>query len=167
MTSINPAVLAISGPIGSGKTTIATLLSQRLGWPHAAYGDLVRAIATAAACPRPQHLQHIGAELIADGWSAFTRRVLHHAWWPGSRSSWTACVARAPSPRCNGSPPPCPSSSSTWTSQPTPGSSAPASGTTFPPTLAQTKPTPWNRTRRSQARSRPPVLPLPTDRALT
>jgi pantothenate kinase-related protein Tda10 len=31
-----PAVLAISGPIGSGKTTITTLLSQRIGWPHPA-----------------------------------------------------------------------------------------------------------------------------------
>jgi len=85
MTRIQPALLAISGPIGSGKTTMAALLSQRLGWPRAAYGDLVRAVANSRglAHDRP-HLQQIGAELIANGWAPFTRQVLDQAEWkPG------------------------------------------------------------------------------------
>ena len=85
MTGIQPAIIAISGPIGSGKTTITALLSQRIGWPHTAYGDLVRAIATrrGLTCDR-HHLQHIGSQLIVGGWDAFTRRVLSQAAWrPG------------------------------------------------------------------------------------
>jgi adenylate kinase family enzyme len=86
MTTITePALLAISGPIGSGKTTMTALLSQRLGWLRAAYGDLVRSVATSRglAHDRP-HLQHIGAELIATGWEPFTRNVLAQAGWqPG------------------------------------------------------------------------------------
>ena len=55
MTSMNPAVLAIAGPIGSGKTTTATLLAQRLGWPQDGYGDTIRAIATPRPACQPQH----------------------------------------------------------------------------------------------------------------
>ena len=85
MTGIQPAIIAISGPIGSGKTTITALLSQRIGWPHTAYGDLVRAIATrrGLTCDR-HHLQHIGSQLIVGGWDAFTHQVLIQATWrPG------------------------------------------------------------------------------------
>ncbi len=154
MTGIQPAVIAISGPIGSGKTTITTLLSQRIGWPRTAYGDLVRAIATrrGLTCDR-RHLQHIGSQLVADGWDAFTRRVLSQAAWrpgdslivdglrhPGAVTALQRITA------------PCPSSSSTWTSQPTPGSPAHASGTTFPPArAAETKPTPSSRNFRPSA----------------
>ncbi len=82
MTSMNPAVLAIAGPIGSGKTTTATLLAQRLGWPHDGYGDTIRAIATARGLPASRSiLQQLGLELICADWGAFTRLVLDHARW--------------------------------------------------------------------------------------
>jgi adenylate kinase family enzyme len=85
MTSMNPAVLAIAGPIGSGKTTTATLLAQRLGWPHDGYGETIRAIATARGLPGSRSiLQQLGVELTDAGWGAFTRLVLDHARWaPG------------------------------------------------------------------------------------
>ena len=82
MTSMNPAVLAIAGPIGSGKTTTATLLAQRLGWPQDGYGDTIRAIATARGLPASRSiLQQLGVELTGAGWSTFTRLVLDHARW--------------------------------------------------------------------------------------
>lgn len=85
MTSLQPAVIGISGPIGSGKTTTATLLSERTNWACASYGDAVRAVAARDGAPTGRdRLQQIGAQLIADGWEAFTRRVLDQAAWkPG------------------------------------------------------------------------------------
>jgi adenylate kinase family enzyme len=82
MTSMNPAVLVIAGPIGSGKTTTATFLAQRLGWPQDGYGDTIRAVATARGLPASRSiLQQLGVELIGVGWGTFTRLVLEHARW--------------------------------------------------------------------------------------
>jgi hypothetical protein len=85
MTSMNPAVLAIAGPIGSGKTTTAALLARRLGWPLAGYGDTIRATAAARGLPASRStLQQLGLELTGGGWDTFTRLVLQHARWaPG------------------------------------------------------------------------------------
>jgi dephospho-CoA kinase len=85
MTSMNPAVLAIAGPIGSGKTTTATLLAQQLGWPQDGYGDMIRAVATTRNLPASRSiLQQLGVELTGAGWDTFTRLVLDHARWaPG------------------------------------------------------------------------------------
>ena len=86
MTHVPAALVAISGPIGSGKTTMTAQLSLELLWPHAAYGDLVRAVATSRGLAHDRrNLQRIGAELIASGWETFTRQVLAQAGWtPGS-----------------------------------------------------------------------------------
>lgn len=85
MTRLRPALVAIAGPIGSGKTTTARLLSQHTGWPATSYGDAVRAAAAARGIPGDRHqLQRIGAQLIARGWDAFTERVLDQVTWkPG------------------------------------------------------------------------------------
>jgi DNA polymerase III delta prime subunit len=127
MTSMNPAVLAIAGPTGSGKTTTAALLAQQLGWPHDGYGDTIRATATARGLPASRSiLQQLGVELTGTGWGSFTRLVLGHArWHHGSRSSWTAC-ATCPQPPPSARPSPrSPASSSTWTCPPAPPSPAP------------------------------------------
>ena len=138
MTSMNPAVLAIAGPIESGKTTTATLLAQRLGWPHDGYGDTIRTIATArGGLPASRSiLQQLGMELTGVDWSTFTRLVLitpggHH----GSRSSGTAC-ATCPPPPPSARPSARSPASSTWTCPPAPPSPAPAAATR-PPALAQ------------------------------
>jgi adenylate kinase family enzyme len=51
MNSVTPAVVAITGPIGSGKTTTAALLARQLAWPKAGYGDTIRAIAAGRGLP--------------------------------------------------------------------------------------------------------------------
>ncbi|GEM_PF-2496721 len=80
--TVQPAAIAISGPIGAGKTTVATHLAMRLGWQRAAYGDLIRSVATSRGLTHDRAtLQQIGAELIANGWNSFTRQVLDHANW--------------------------------------------------------------------------------------
>jgi adenylate kinase family enzyme len=82
MSALRPAVVALSGPIGSGKTTAARLLSQRTGWPHTSYGDVVRAEAGRAGLPQDRHqLQLVGTQLIAAGWHPFTLRVLEQVSW--------------------------------------------------------------------------------------
>ncbi len=83
--AVPPAVVAISGPIGAGKTTVATLLAERLSWPRAAYSDLIRSVATSRGLTHDRAtLQQIGTELIATGWDTFTRQVLGQAaWTPG------------------------------------------------------------------------------------
>jgi dephospho-CoA kinase len=85
MTPMNPAVVAIAGPIGSGKTTTADLLARQLAWPQAGYGDTIRAIATRRGLPASRDsLQQLGLDLISNGWDAFTALVLQHARWvPG------------------------------------------------------------------------------------
>lgn len=45
MTGIAPAAIAIAGSIGTGKTTLAALLSGQLGWPRTVYGDVLRSAA--------------------------------------------------------------------------------------------------------------------------
>ena len=39
-----PDIIALDGPVGSGKTTIGTMLSERLGYRFLDTGDLYRAL---------------------------------------------------------------------------------------------------------------------------
>jgi hypothetical protein len=73
MNSVTPAVVAIAGPIGSGKTTTAALLAGQLAWPKAGYGDTIRAIAAGRGLPASRvSLQRLGLDLTSSGWDAFT-----------------------------------------------------------------------------------------------
>lgn len=79
-------VLAISGAIASGKTTIARYVASAVGWPWTSFGAYVRAEAERRGFPddRPT-LQRLGDELVAHGIESFCRAVLVAAGWsPGS-----------------------------------------------------------------------------------
>jgi dephospho-CoA kinase len=75
-----PIVIAISGPIASGKSSIATLLAQRLAWPCVSFGGFVRQTARARRLPESREiLQPIGAELINSDPRTFCLGVLSQA----------------------------------------------------------------------------------------
>lgn len=74
--------VGLSGRIGSGKTTLAMALAERLQCPRASFGDYVRSIAAARGLDADdrQVLQDLGDELIAaQGWPSFCQAVLDHA----------------------------------------------------------------------------------------
>jgi hypothetical protein len=96
VNSLRPAIVAISGPIGSGKTTTASLLSQRTGWPRTSYGDAVRASDHRGIPHDRGDLQRIGTELIASGWDAFSRRALDLAAWQPGEPAIVEGVRHAP-----------------------------------------------------------------------
>ena len=79
-------LVALSGPIGSGKSTLSRALCEELRWPMAGFGSYVRAEARARGLPdtRPS-LQDLGDYLPREmGWEAFCRAVLDQiAWTPG------------------------------------------------------------------------------------
>jgi dephospho-CoA kinase len=76
-------VLAFSGPIGSGKTTIARQTAQTLDWKLASFGDFVRKEARRRRLDDQSRdvLQDLGDELIRRGWEGFCRAVLADSGW--------------------------------------------------------------------------------------
>jgi dephospho-CoA kinase len=71
-------VLAVAGRIAAGKTTVSSLLSDRLRWPQASFGAFVRAKASEQGIAEDrEHLQALGEELIATlGWQDFCQQTL-------------------------------------------------------------------------------------------
>lgn len=80
-------VVAVSGAIRSGKTTLADALAERLGWTRASFGDAVRAIARERGLAADREtLQALGAELVVGDLEGFVRRTLAQAKWGPDRS---------------------------------------------------------------------------------
>ena len=77
--------LGISGRIGSGKTSLAVVLAERLNCPRASFGDYVRTVATDRGLDASQRdvLQEVGDALIVAGWGAFCAAVLSGAGYSG------------------------------------------------------------------------------------
>ena len=77
------AVLAFSGLIGSGKTTIASVVATVLGWRLASFGDYVRSEAQRRGYdPATREvLQDLGHNLASQGLEGFCRAVLEDAGW--------------------------------------------------------------------------------------
>lgn len=78
-------VIAISGRIASGKSSLADALAKKTGWPLASFGAYVRveAVRRGLSASR-ESLQAVGAELVESGPDAFVRIVLgHFGWRPG------------------------------------------------------------------------------------
>lgn len=74
-------VFALSGAIGSGKTSVSRALSVELGWPRCAFGDQVRSEARMRGLDPSQRdvLQELGKELVACDPEAFCRATLDQA----------------------------------------------------------------------------------------
>lgn len=70
--------IAISGRIGSGKSTVAQELAALLGWPDASFGNYVRSVAEERGLkPDRPVLQDLGQELIDErGFDVFVTDVL-------------------------------------------------------------------------------------------
>lgn len=77
--------VGIAGRIGSGKTSLAVALAERLTCPRASFGDYVRSVATERGLDGSQRevLQEVGDDLIAAGWDAFCKAVLRSAGYSG------------------------------------------------------------------------------------
>ena len=73
--------IGVAGRIGSGKTTLASLLAKRIGCPRASFGEFVRSSAQARGLDFTERsiLQDLGDELIAEGWTPFVDAVLLQA----------------------------------------------------------------------------------------
>lgn len=80
---MKPFVVAFSGPIASGKTTIASAVAESLGWKLASFGRVVRAEAHRRGLDTTSRetLQRLGSELIDRGWEEFCDLVLSDAGW--------------------------------------------------------------------------------------
>jgi dephospho-CoA kinase len=77
---MKPVVVALSGPIGAGKTTVSRALARRLQWPRVSFGDYVRQVAIGRGLdPSRAVLQEVGLSLIGAGWASFVRGVLAQA----------------------------------------------------------------------------------------
>ena len=77
-----PIVLAFSGGIASGKSTLAAAVAQSLGWPCVSFGAYVRKQAECRGLENSREtLQEIGSSLIQKGWRGFCQNVLAQANW--------------------------------------------------------------------------------------
>ncbi len=74
-------VVAISGQLRAGKTTLAVSLADALECPRASFGDYVRASAKRRGIPQDRvTLQDLGERLIAEeGWPRFCEHTLAQA----------------------------------------------------------------------------------------
>ena len=76
-------ILAFSGSIGSGKTTISKETSRVLHWSYGSFGDYIRkeALQRGVNPESREVLQEIGSELINQGWKEFCEAVLMDSGW--------------------------------------------------------------------------------------
>jgi len=82
-----PILVAVSGRIASGKSTVAYRLAELLGCPRSSFGEYVRAVvASRGLKPHRENLQAVGDALINSGWEPFCRAVLMQSGWQPGRS---------------------------------------------------------------------------------
>ncbi|MBN8564808.1 MAG: dephospho-CoA kinase [Leptolyngbya sp. UWPOB_LEPTO1] len=79
---MKPAVLALSGSIASGKSTLSRELAQSFQWSYVSFGDYVRSVArNQGLAESRESLQLIGTELLQRDTGKFCRAVLAQAQW--------------------------------------------------------------------------------------
>ncbi|HEX9944733.1 MAG TPA: AAA family ATPase [Thermoanaerobaculia bacterium] len=82
LRALEPLVLAFSGKIGSGKSTLSAQVALALGWKLASFGEFVRAIAKIQGLDdRREVLQDLGAALVEKDVEDFCRAFLAHFRW--------------------------------------------------------------------------------------
>lgn len=76
-------ILAFSGGIGSGKTTLSKEVSTLLNWKRISFGDYVRAVAIERDIDSNsrEKLQELGESLIEKGWDVFCNDLLKKYQW--------------------------------------------------------------------------------------
>ncbi|MFO7772633.1 MAG: AAA family ATPase [Dehalococcoidia bacterium] len=75
-------VIALAGPIGSGKSTLSFAIAEELGLPRASFGDYVRSVARQRGLTENREtLQLVGFELMRNGWRPFCEAVLSQTGW--------------------------------------------------------------------------------------
>jgi dephospho-CoA kinase len=73
-------LVAFSGPMGSGKSTISKQVAAQVGGKWTGFGDAVRSIAKERSLVGGREmLQELGAELVAKSPELFCRRVISEA----------------------------------------------------------------------------------------
>lgn len=73
-------VIAFSGKLGSGKTTVSSAVAVTLGWARVGFGDYVRSVVRKRGLGETREvLQQVGTELLEVDPRAFCRAVLSSA----------------------------------------------------------------------------------------
>ncbi len=79
---MKPAVIAFSGSIASGKSTLSQEVAKTFQWKRASFGDYVRSVAQNRGIANSREvLQAIGADLLQRDMEGFCRTVLAQADW--------------------------------------------------------------------------------------
>lgn len=74
---MNATILAFSGGISSGKTTISEKIASELSWKRTSFGDYVRVVAERKGIERSrENLQQLGEKEIGAGCENFCKNVL-------------------------------------------------------------------------------------------
>jgi dephospho-CoA kinase len=74
---MNPCVIALSGRMGAGKSTLAIAVSERLGWPRVSFGNYVREVARKQETQESRTiLQELGESLVQSDPAGFTNAVI-------------------------------------------------------------------------------------------
>jgi dephospho-CoA kinase len=82
-----PLVVAFTGKIGTGKTTITKSLAEALGWPRASFGDYVRKVVREQGLPETRYnLQRVGTKLLRSDARGFCNSVLSSCGWSPGQS---------------------------------------------------------------------------------
>lgn len=79
-------IVAFSGGVESGKTTISRMVAQTLNWPWASFGDLIRREAQERGqdAPSRQLLEDLGQALVDSDVEGFVNKFLRMSGWQAS-----------------------------------------------------------------------------------
>lgn len=82
LRALEPLVLAFSGKIGSGKTTLSQQVASALGWRRASFGEYLSMFAKSQGLDDSREvLQELGESLVSRNPDDFCRSVLAHFGW--------------------------------------------------------------------------------------